>query len=261
MLKEIVLSFKDIRSQLVRFGFCGDKGILIIRFDCTKFFEGKDTKVAKLLLIKPDGTNSAINLTVENGMAVYAVEEGVTDVSGYGTYQLLLEDGTNLMHSPKGMYYVGEVINDPNPTPPVPTGLTGRTFMLNGHLNISDQFSVINVVSFDVEYPEVLPLFNVVNQSGDEVVCACLRGFYEPPVDPKLNGRTAVVYFPIGNNSPITAYLNGWQSQELRTITFVSEPKDGDFQGLHYANTEETLAWLAENATEVTGHDGEYIDK
>ena len=237
-LKEVVYSLEDIKKKVLNLGYCGDKGVLEIKFDCSEFFKDKDTKNAKLLLIKPDDTNSAIDLTVADDMASLSVDDGITDVVGFGEYQLKLDDGTNVFHSPKGRYRVGAVINDP-----VHTGLTGRTFLLNESINVTyEMFAVTNVISFDVQSPIFQPLFKCYVE-GNEIVCGLLEA---------LQMQYPSVLYVTMEDNPFTPYINTWQHEGYRTITFVSEPTGGDHQEIHFANTEETLAWLAENAVEVT---------
>lgn len=247
-LKEVVYSLEDIKRKVLNLGYCGDKGVLEIKFDCSEFFNDKETKNAKLLLIKPDDTNSAIDLTITDDMASLSVDDGITDVVGFGEYQLKLDDGTNVFHSAKGRYHVGAVINDPTPV-----GLIGRTFMFNETIDfdfgeICTQMTIMNCI----DPSDIQAGFNVLfteQSTGEESVYGlnCI----------KQQGQVGVFYLfdPDAQQTLVYTSESGWSNQDLRTIRFVSDanvpiglfPPD-----LHVLTTEEVLAWLSENATEIT---------
>lgn len=248
-MKEIILSFDEIKSKVLDLGHCGDTGNLAIKFDCIDFFKDKETKNAKLLISKPDGTNASEILTVEDGIAVYVIGTGITDVSGFGAYQLKIDDGTNVLHYPEGTYFVGGVIEESEPpTPPTPAGLTGRTFLLNETISYDGEdptgFANVNT---SVEPMSLNDLFTVNIQGTPTMCCACvITPAYEEEY-PRLT------YTIKDTGNAILAYKQGeWLSEEIRTITFAEEPKEDAIQGMHYMSTEETLAWLADNATEIT---------
>lgn len=243
-LKEVVYSLEDIKKKVLNLGYCGDKGVLEIKFDCSEFFKDKETKNAKLLLIKPDDTNSAIDLTVTDDMASLSVDDGITDVVGFGEYQLKLGDGTNVFHSAKGRYCVGKVIDDPTPV-----GLTGRTFMFNEFVNLD--FGIGDYSDYDIVNPvdihDPTAGFNVI--------------FTDP-----ITGTAKFVGIVLVPEQGIILYMRetqkiqnvyndktGWSNNDYRTIKFVSEATGGQgFENTYMLSTEETLAWLAENATEIT---------
>lgn len=248
-MKEIILSFDGIKNKVLDLGHSGDTGNIAIKFDCVDFFKGKETKNAKLLISKPDGTNTSEILTVEDGIAVYVIGTGITDVSGFGAYQLKIDDGTNVLHYPEGKYFVGEVINESEPpTPPTPT-LTGRTFLLNETPQLpSSPIGFVNVV-FSSQPPVVYHLFDTLLETDLSTECCGCHVYVD-------DGNRLHIDYLTNESTPdhLRAYENEeWSSEGFRTIRFVSEPIEyDDIQGMHYMSTEETIAWLAENATEIT---------
>ena len=245
-LKEVVYSLEDIKRKVLNLGYCGDKGVLEIKFDCSEFFKDKETKNAKLLLIKPDDTNSAIDLTVADGMASLSVDDGITDVVGFGEYQLKLDDGTNVFHSAKGRYRVGKVIDDP--TPPAPTSLVGRTFEFNNNisLDIDSEHTVYDILSINQETEQLIYniLFTTPLSSDTE--------FYGM----EINKENGIIDY-VSTNGPMSVYVaqGGWFDSNYKTIKFVNDVTPVDLPApdfMHVVTKDEMFAWLAENATDIT---------
>lgn len=120
-MKEITMTFEEIKGKVLDLGHMGDTGNQKFKFDCLEFFKDAVEKFANLILSKPDGTAEEIQLTIEDDMPVWQIGTGVTDVAGFGEYQITISDGTKVLSSPCGRYFVGRVLEVPDPpTPPEP---------------------------------------------------------------------------------------------------------------------------------------------
>lgn len=127
---------------------------------------------------------------------------------------------------------------------PTPATLTGRTFLLNETPQMpSSPIGFVNA-DFSSGQPITHHLFDTLLEDDPIAECAVCRWTsneiaYITADDPPLM---------------ILAYNGEWSSEGARTIRFVSEPTEYDMpqDSMHYMSTEETLAWLAENATEIT---------
>lgn len=126
---------------------------------------------------------------------------------------------------------------------PTPAGLTGRTFLLNETPQMPS--SPIGFANVDISLGEPVPLFDTLLEDDPIAECAACHWT-----------SNEISYFATGNPPyTISVYNNGeWSSEGARTIRFVSEPVEFDdpHGSMHYMSTEETLAWLAHNATEIT---------
>ena len=106
-----------------------------------------------------------------------------------------------------------------------------------------DIFDGFANVDFSTTPPTAHELFNIT-VDGTELSIIVLQ-FY-------LVGNDVEIYYYTSAEDRETVYNGRWYDDSYRTITFISEPIEFDADTLHYMSTEETLAWLAENATEIT---------
>jgi hypothetical protein len=240
-LRTIRLKLSEIPKQTINLGYCGENNNTLVLFDCTDEIVPGEEYFVYMSIERPTGEKEGVVLTLSDGLAEWIITSTDLTAQFYGEYQITLKHGEDTSKTAIGHYVVNRsVVVNPEPEPPK-TGLTGRTFRLN---KISDElFVVMRATSIDPPSFETLFVTNFEEHYIG----------YGMIMQQKRQGNPELDYSNVSYS--ITAYRRGaFTNDSLRTIRFVAEPVSEYIPplGIQSATTEETLAWLAENAEEIT---------